>query len=206
MFDATNPADQKTFTAVMEVHEFFTTDEKLLEMLHWHNTQLNESLNMRLVELAPKHKNYSRTKSLDYKVAMVAGHHNLGMIAYYTSVFKELNLDMDDSLMAWFRKKDYMKDRKKLNDCRPEVKARRRFKFEAKLKEDLYKESTAGPKDGTYKSGVALAKDASNKKRKSKGKKRDFCDCKGMKPHKNKNSKFCLYGKNATMTRINIRT
>ena len=69
-------------------------------MLHWHNAPLNDSLNMQLVEWVTKHKNYSRTKSLDYKVAMVAGHHNLGMLAYYTSVFEELNLDMYNSLMA----------------------------------------------------------------------------------------------------------
>ena len=66
--------------------------------------------------------------------------------------------------MVWFRKKDYMKDGKKMNDCRPDVKAQHIFKFEAKLKEDLYKESMVGPKDGTYKLGVALAKDAADKK------------------------------------------
>ena len=90
----------------MKVHEYFTTDEKPPKILHWPNTQLNKSINMQLVKLAPKHKNCSPTKSLDYKVAMVAGRHNLGMLAYYTSVFKELNLNLDDSLLSWFRKKD----------------------------------------------------------------------------------------------------
>lgn len=65
-----------------------------------------------------------------------------------------------------------MKYWKKLNDCKPKVKARCRFKFEEKLKEDLYKESTVGPTNGTYKSGVALAKDAADKKNESQRGKR----------------------------------
>ena len=66
MFDLSLETDRKTFAAVKEVFERFTTDKKLLEMLHSFTTQGNESLNMRLAELAPKYKNYSHTKMLDY--------------------------------------------------------------------------------------------------------------------------------------------
>lgn len=68
MFDLCKKKDCKTYEAVKEEHEHFTSDKKLMKMLHPHSLQCNESLNMRLCKLAPKHKNYSRTKSLDYQV------------------------------------------------------------------------------------------------------------------------------------------
>ena len=73
----------------------FTTDEKLLEMMHPYTTQGNESLNMRGTELAPKFKNYSRMKSLDYRVQMVIGHHNIGMFEFYTRVFKDMGIKLN---------------------------------------------------------------------------------------------------------------
>ena len=77
-----------------------------MEMLHPHSKQPNESLNMRLRKLAPKHKNYSRTNSLDYRVDMVAGHHNIGHYAYYNSVFEKLKLTVDSNLNSFLTSKD----------------------------------------------------------------------------------------------------
>ena len=93
-----------------------------MELLHKWTTQYNESLKMRLVEVAPKHKNYSRTKVLDCRVNMITGHHNIGHHAYYTSVFSALNLIVDDGLDSWLMKKDKQKVFKKSYDAKPEVK------------------------------------------------------------------------------------
>ena len=62
MFDTSNPEDKKTTKQVRKVHENFTTPKRLEEMNHPCTTQANESLNMRAAEVAPKYKNYSRTK------------------------------------------------------------------------------------------------------------------------------------------------
>ena len=94
MFDLNIHTDMLTFEAAKKVFYCFTTDEQLLEMLHRFTTQGNESLNMRGPELAPKYKNYSRTKSLDYRVQMVIGHHSVGMNTLYSPVFIELDVPL----------------------------------------------------------------------------------------------------------------
>ena len=93
-------------------------------------------------------------------------------------------------------KKDRRKCWKKKYDSSPQVKSRRKFRFQAKLRDDMYKEATAGPKVGTYKSGVAVDSGAPEKVNKSrKRKERALCDCGGDRPHKNRNSQYCKYGK-----------
>ena len=109
MFDLSIHTDRLTFEAVKEVFYSFTTDEKLLEMMHRHATQGNESLNMRGAELAPKFKNYSQTKSLDYRVKMVIGHHNVGMFEFYTRVFAERGITLNENLDDFFRNRQTRK-------------------------------------------------------------------------------------------------
>ena len=128
MFDLEKTKDKKTYEAVKKLHDHFTTDDKLVEILHPHTTQCNESLNMRLVELAPKHKNYSRTESLNYRVDMVTGHHNVGHFSYYNSVFRALNLKMDERLDCFLNLKDFTRKCKKEHDETPESKCHRRFR------------------------------------------------------------------------------
>ena len=154
MFDLCKKKDCKTYEAVKKEHEHFTTDEKLIEMLHPHSTQCNESLNMRLCELAPKHKNYSRTKSLDYRVDMVAGHHNVGHHSFYTQVFETLSLNVDSNLSSFLKAKDAKRRRKKEHDVKPESKRHRRYRWQAKDQAQLLKLETADAKMGTYESGI----------------------------------------------------
>ena len=110
------------------MHEQFVTDEKLRQMIHPYNTQCNESLNMRLVELAPKHKNFSRTKALNYRVSMVVSHHNVGMNQFYRRVFKLLNLNLDPALEDRLVSKQKHKERKQIHDKKPEQKRVRKYK------------------------------------------------------------------------------
>ena len=201
MFDLTKKKDHKTYEAVKEVHEHFTTDEKLMEMLHPHSTQPNESLNMRLCELAPKHKNYSRKKSLDYRVDMVAGHHNVGHYAYYNSVFKKLNLTIDSNLNSFLTSKDAKRRRKKDHDIKPDSKRHRRYRWQAKDQAQLLKLNTADIKMGTYESGIGCklpkrskSKDAATKKPRKK-RKMIPCDCGGPILHYYRSSKNCQHAK-----------
>ena len=112
-----------------KVFQHFTTDEQLLEMLHFFTTQGNESLNMRLVELAPKYKNYSRTKSLDYRQQMVIGHHNVGWHRYYAEVFIHVAINLSAHLALYLHRLDTRKKKKKEYDRDPKNKARRKWKF-----------------------------------------------------------------------------
>ena len=158
MFDLTIHTDRLTFEAVMNVFYFFTTDEKFLEILHRFTTQGNESLNMRGGELAPKYKNYSCTKSLDYRVRMVIGHHNVGMYAFYSHVFIELDIPLSLNLASFLQRRNEVKLWKKFYDETPLNKKRRRWKHEAKDNDELLKLATQDLKAGTYQTGVAMKK------------------------------------------------
>ena len=199
MFDLTKSTERLTFEVVRKVFYFFTTDEKLLEMLHGFTTQGNESLNMRGGELAPKYKNYSRTKSLDYRVHMVIGHHNVGMFSFYSQVFIELDIPLSLNLASFLQRCHEVKLWKKVYDETPLNKKCRRWKHEAKDNDQLLKLATQGPKAGTYQTGVAMKRNPLGEgKTPSKRKKRDPCSCGGKKIHFNRNSQFCFLRKNET--------
>ena len=91
-------------------------------MLHPYTTQLNESLNMRAAELAPKYKNYSRTESLDYQISIVVGIHNIGSHKFFQMVFKKLGIEYDDTISSWFPQNDSQKMKKKVSDTAPHSK------------------------------------------------------------------------------------
>ena len=199
MFDLSKNTDRLTFEAAKEVFYSFTTNEKLLEMMQPFTTQGNESLNMRGAELAPKFKNYSRTKSLDYRVQMVIGHHNIGMFEFYTRVFKELGITVNKNLAEYLRNRESRKNWKKGYDANPKSKRRRKFKHEAKDKEELLRLAAQGPKVGTYQSGVAMKQNQGNdKKTPRKRKKASPCTCGGEKQHFYRSSQFCLFRKSKT--------
>lgn len=71
---------------------------------------------MRLVEADPKHKNYSRTKVIYYRVDMITEHRTVGLHEYYTTVFDVLNLTVDEGLNSWLIMK-YIKKVKKYRRC-----------------------------------------------------------------------------------------
>ena len=66
MFDLSLERDRKTVEIIQVIFDEFTTDFRLQEMRHTHSTQTNKMINMRMCEVAPKWKIFSRTNSLRY--------------------------------------------------------------------------------------------------------------------------------------------
>ena len=119
IIDLSVETDRKTFAEVKKVFDRFTTDKRLQEIMHHFTTQANESLNMRLAELAPKFKNYSRTKTLDYLQQMVIAHHNVEMHQYYSNVFEHLKIPFTNHLASYLKRRHEWKIRKKELDGDP---------------------------------------------------------------------------------------
>ena len=198
MFDLNKPRDKYTYDGVKKVHDKATTDERLIEMLHPFTTQLNESLNMRAAETAPKCKNYSRTASLDYRISIVVGVHNIGSHDFFQRVFQDLGIEYDDAIASWFLGKDSTKMKKKMRDTTPHAKRRRKHRYLAKERDELLLERTKDVKMGTYGSGIGLAEGNENVHAKDADvslRKRGYCTCGGSKKHKNRNSKYCMTNK-----------
>ena len=145
-----SPQDDREIAQVKEIHAKFTTDEALRQMNHPWTTQPNESLNMRVAEYAPKHKHFSRSKMLQYRVYTAITIHNMGYSAFYASVARLLSID-SPYLLHWNKKRDVRKDTKKVYDNKIDNKRKRVYKANAKRKEDIYLESIVTIKDGDYK-------------------------------------------------------
>ena len=97
MFDLSQEIDRKTVETIQEIFHEFTTDFRLQEMRHTRNTQTNEMINMRMNEVAPKWKNFSRTNSLRYRLQHVIGTHNSGYNFFYTDLNADLQIVTSDT-------------------------------------------------------------------------------------------------------------
>lgn len=91
-FDLNNANDKKAFAHIQEVNANFASTKKLAEMLHKLHTQANKSPKMHAAELAPKFKKYSCTTSLNFRMNLVIGHHNLRFHKFHTPLLANLEI------------------------------------------------------------------------------------------------------------------
>ena len=97
---------------------------------------------------------------------------------FYSQVFKELDIPLRLNLALFLKRRHHIKLWKKGYDENPENKKRRRWKYEAKDREELLKLASQGPKAGTYKTGVAMQdKEGCKVETPRKRKKRNPCSC-----------------------------
>ena len=176
-----------------------TSDEKLVEMKHTFDTQGNESLNMPNAEVAPKHKNFSRTPSLNWRIQNVIGVHNSGYEEFYNNVMKTLLIDPTSVTTSWLCTKDKQKAYQKKVSQDPANRRKRVYKRNTKSREEILVERTKNPKIGTYGCGIGVH-GSGEKKRKVAN--RGYCSCGGSNLHKNKNSKHCLLNKNSKLVEL----
>ena len=128
---------------IQVIFDEFTMDFRLQEMRHTRNTQTNEMINMRMNEVAPKWKNFSRTNSLRYRIQHMIGTHNSGYKKNYTNLNADLQIVTSDIQMNWLQVRDAEKTKKCIRDKSVSHKRRRKFKAQSKIAAELYEERTA---------------------------------------------------------------
>ena len=89
---------------------------------------------MRAAEVAPRYKNYSRTKSLNLRVAFVVGRHNSGHHYFFSNAPGKLGLAVNSGLDKWIENIDARKCAKKINDTSRKYKKFRKHKWKVKEK------------------------------------------------------------------------
>ena len=193
MFDLSLERDRKTVEIIQVIFDEFTTDFRLREMRHTRNTQTNEMINMRMNEVAPKWKNFSRTNSLRYRIQHVIGSHNSGYLKFYSDLNADLQIVTSDYQRFWLQRRDNCKEQKRVRDKSITHKRRRKFKAQSKIAAELYEERTANIKTGTYGSGIGTKKTKKSNGKKKKEQK--ACDCGGGAVHYRSSSKHCLRNK-----------
>ena len=110
------------------------TNKRIDEMRHPYHTNINESLNMRIADICPKNKNFSRSGSLVWRKMNVVGVHNLGPKIFYKRVLAYLQIDSSIVLVLWLDKKEKRRVQQKNSRQHPENKRKRGHKRNNKTK------------------------------------------------------------------------
>ena len=88
----------KEISQVFKIIDKYTSDERIQEMIHELDTQICEAINNALTYLAPKNKNFCRTRTYEYRKAHVISMQNDCAHAWFLAVFAELGLQMSTSM------------------------------------------------------------------------------------------------------------
>ena len=187
--------DSKLYHKLNEILSRFVSYERLEEVAHGMDTNVNESINNTVSYFAPKNRVYCSSRSLQNRVAISIGIISLGLDGYFRRLLKALGIAIPESIQKFLSDKQKNRMRRLLKRRETESKRKRKAGKFAKLKEEEEKAIRARDKrDGTYKTGGNLDPEGfdggSKGKRKSSG--RPTCPICKQKGHKTTKSKQCF--------------
>ena len=136
---------EREILQVLEILNKYTTDERIREMMHFFDTQICEAINNALTFTAPKNKNFSRTRSLEYRKCHVIGTHNDGHLDFYSQVLQGLGIECTPNIMNLFQQLSLFKTNRKISQSSFEAKRGRAHGYAAQQKNDIAQQRTEGP-------------------------------------------------------------
>jgi len=127
------PADHridkvKDATAYGQLKKIFDQYANVTQMgycNHPSDMQTNEALNQAIANSAPKSVCYSSSTSLNTRVVLVIGTHNMGHLPFFTTYFESLGLDIGPSLAEFLERKQSKKEAKRKYQRLPSTKMKR---------------------------------------------------------------------------------
>ena len=134
-------------------------------MLHGFDTQICEALNYLLTLFAPKHKNFSRTRSLEFRKSQVINIHNDGYEIYYAALLDMAGIEMTPGMSTFLLNIAENKKKRQTRKQHLEVKRIRARGFATRNKEEIEKNRTD---KCCYKTNAHLEKEVNANKRKCK--------------------------------------
>jgi hypothetical protein len=166
-------SDNNKWKNCMDVFSTYLTDKHLKQTYHGFDSQKNESVNLKVMTVAPKHKCFSKSRSLEDRVALVVVIDSVGAAAGITRIVEKI-LDrqhLPPLTQEFLFRSDKEARRKKAYNEKPETKARRAKKIQRQIKKKILEDKKAMRKGLYYCSGVAVAvPGATQTKRKRKKK------------------------------------
>jgi hypothetical protein len=182
----------------------FITLDRLKEVAHGMDSQVNESLNNTVSWFAPKNKVYCGTQSLGNRIGLALGINALGHRVYFGRLFKALGISMTNNVAHFLEIKDKARSSRLYKLKTREKKKDRNKRHHAKLAEDTATaQKERDKRDGTYRRGMNMdpgGVDGYTQEdfdQPSKKKPRTVATCKhcGRKGHSTTRSKACLHHK-----------
>ena len=134
--------NEREIEQVKIILDKYTSDERIREMLHGFDTQICEALNYLLTLFAPKHKNFSRTRSLEFRKSQVINIHNDGHQIYYAALLDMAGIEMTPVMSTFLFNITENKKKRQIRKENLEVKKIRAHGFATRNKEEIEKNRT----------------------------------------------------------------
>jgi hypothetical protein len=202
--------DAKLYAVLQEKLDKFVSKDRLTEMAHTLDTNMNEAFNQICTWFCPKNKVFAGSYSLHNRIAFAVGINSLGVLQYFKRLFRKLGITMTDNITHYLTIKEA--NRVKKHDAAKTTAAK---KDKNKKKYDRLKVDTAKAKTelskraGTYQKGMnlddpidllvnghgadAAARAPATKRAKNNG----HCEYCGVLGHLSKTNKLCVAVPNA---------
>jgi len=196
--------NHKMYLQVKSEIERFQTEDMIKDCLHSFDTNINESLNILVSKMCPKHKHYGSTPTLKTRLTLVAGVHNMGFQNFYSTLMADLRI-LDDSTVEALSSNIIRINRTKLQDRERRqthaFKRQRAHGKRAKTRQEVFEDRIDREhRLGTYKSGIAIEDDEAEDEppNNNAGTVKPTKQCKWCsdKNHKTWRSKKCRFNEN----------
>jgi hypothetical protein len=196
--------------------ERFITLERLLEVSHGLDTQVNESFNQSASWFAPKNKVYCSSMSLTNRLSMALGINSLGVAEYFQRLYIALGIVMTEDVRHFLAVKDSTRlKRLEKVKTKEQKKIRLKRKFTSLTNDEAKAKKECQTRAGTYKSGMNVAQGAvdgytlddlkmaateeGTATTRKNAKKKLVCPHCGLKGHMTKQSTKCLHHNGPTV-------
>jgi hypothetical protein len=146
------------YNKIAEAISPYLTKERMMELHHKYDTQKNEAMNQSVSSYAPKTKTYSKTNSLDARVALAAAIEVAGYRRVWENFFFAFGVDLNENLTKVLDQMDHDKLMKTIKAISGEGKLRRSAARTSKMKK-MHQQDMTDQADGVgYATGIALKK------------------------------------------------
>ena len=147
--------DKELYEWLSELVGNFTTKEKLDEVDHGMDTNINESLNSIVAWIAPKSKSYSGTISLKTRIFIAIGIHLAGFESFFLKLYESMAIEVMPGIAYYLKMQQKGRDRRLLRAKETETKKRRRRKQYQELKDATERlRKTRAKQMGEYAPGI----------------------------------------------------
>jgi predicted small secreted protein len=194
-------ADAKLYKILADKINRFTTLERLQEVAHGMDTQVNESFNNTASWFAPKNKVYCGSSSLTNRLSIALGINSLGLKEYFKRLFKRLGIRCSSNVLHSLQTRDRSRNyRLKTVKTTDKKKDRIKRKHLQLVEDEAVAVKERNKRTAVYQSGIYMADEDNDQppgpapqKRKKNNPKNLVCPRCGLQGHSTTRSRKCLH-------------
>ena len=149
--------DAKLYGLLQQRIKRFVAKDKLIEMAHRLDTNMNEAFNQICTWFAPKNKVFAGSYSLHNRIAFAVGINSLGLLEYFTKLFRKLGITMTGNVKHYLRIKEMSRMKKHAKVRTSTAKKEKNKRKYEKLKEHtMIAKIEFHKRQGTYQKGMNI--------------------------------------------------